>query len=128
MVAILLGEAAALFEYKSFFLQIPVPSQEDSSKQSDPTIVPGLQKKYPVRSSYANYTVFGNYSCGFMPDEFTRYVCTATLEVSVASNHDKIILYPFSMTASNGFDYKIQAENRVKEKLVVDYKSNHLTL
>jgi hypothetical protein len=79
-------------------------------------------------ASHANYIVIGKYASDFSNGEFTKYVCTATLDIAIISCQTKQIQSAFSLVASNPYDDKIRAENGAKEKLLQDFKINHLPL
>jgi hypothetical protein len=76
--------------------------------------------------SYVKYIVIGRYSNAFETGEFTRFISRANLKVTVISCITRSELDAFHIAVANAYDDKDHAEQGAIEKLLTDYKTNHL--
>ncbi|MDP1762554.1 MAG: hypothetical protein Q8L07_01620 [Sediminibacterium sp.] len=79
-------------------------------------------------SSHAKYIIVGKYSNAFETGDYTKFISRATLDVVIISCATKSQIDGFTLSAANGYDDKEHAEKGAKEKLILDYKRNHLNL
>lgn len=79
-------------------------------------------------SSHAKYIIVGKYSNAFETGDYTKFISRATLDVVIISCVTKSQIDGFTLSATNGYDDKEHAEKGAKEKLILDYKRNHLNL
>lgn len=78
--------------------------------------------------SSVKYIVLGKYSNEFEAGSLTKYISRAKLKVSIISCSSKSQIASFLINSTNGYDDKDNAEAGAIEKILKDYKSNHLNL
>ena len=79
--------------------------------------------KYVVLGTYSNQIEDGSNNGGY-----TKYVSRGKLKISIVSCERKSQLNSFSINVANGYDDKDNAEAGAIEKILKDYKVNHLNL
>lgn len=77
---------------------------------------------------HLKYIVLGRYSNVFENGGYTKFICRARLKISLISCPGKSLVTSFELRAANGFDDKDHAEQGALEKLLEDYRLNHLKL
>lgn len=79
-------------------------------------------------ADFAKYVVVGKYRFKLRdnPGGLVKYVGAGTLDVSIISCESKSLIDGFVLSAQNGFDDEQNAERGTIEKLVKEYRVNHL--
>jgi hypothetical protein len=79
-------------------------------------------------ADHVKYIVIGKYSKSIDPGDEVKWICRASLDVTVIACSSKSQADGFLISVSNGFDDKQHAETGAIEKIVQSFKISHLNL
>jgi len=126
----LAADIAGLYKDKGFSVSSSLFTQNfinlnyfDKVENGDSQIIQELKLPAGLK-----YIVLGKYENEFEDGSYTKYISRARLNVSIISCATKSQSNSFELRVANGYDDKDHAEEGAIEKLIEDYKANHLNL